>query len=55
MNEEVVHYVYNDWDRFRPFVVFDTIQNNGKLRINTSEDYRVYMEKNAVYGNVEIT
>jgi hypothetical protein len=51
-----VHYVCNDWDRLRPFVVFDTIQNNGKLRINTSEDYKVYMEKNAVYGsNVEIT
>jgi hypothetical protein len=42
---KAVQFVYNDWEGFHPFVVFDIFQNNVWLHINTREDYKIYVGK----------
>jgi hypothetical protein len=33
------------FQKFRPFVTLEITQNNMRLRINTSEDYKMYIGK----------
>jgi hypothetical protein len=43
-----------EFQTFCPFVAFDTIQKNVRLRIDTRENYEMYTGKKERGGNVKI-